>query len=82
MPRIRGEHVIQAKMMKPQVISTRIARCHCTRVNGRRSIRAAIWPWNVVAGAVVESAIGSSPVSGMLQRSVTMMLSGAVVAPE
>ena len=33
-----------SKMMKPQVISTRMNRFHCTRVMGSRSIRAAMSP--------------------------------------
>jgi len=31
-------------MMKPQVTSTRMASCHCARVNGSRSMPAAICP--------------------------------------
>jgi len=33
-----------SKMMKPQATSTRMASCHCTRVSGSRSMRAAMWP--------------------------------------
>src|ERR1700733_7135267 len=43
-----------SKMMNPQVTSTRMASNHCTRVNGRRSTRAAMWPWMWAAPAATE----------------------------
>src|ERR1700722_7401568 len=57
-----------SKMMKPQVISTRMNSFHCTLVIGKRSIRAAICPWIETADARPKAAMSLPPPRALCRR--------------